>query len=78
MLALLHLLQILQIGNVQHVKTQQQIFYLYQAGCEDGCVRLFDITSGNIEYARVFSKQDGTFMGIRPSDSYLSMQLLPL
>ena len=30
-----------------------------QAGCEDGCVRLFDVTSGNIEYARVFSKQEG-------------------
>ena len=70
MLVLLHLLQILQIGNVQqYVKTQRQIFYLYQAGCEDGCVRLFDITSGNIEYARVFSKQEGKFMGITPSDS---------
>ena len=32
---------------------------LYQAGCEDGCVRLFDTTSGDIEYARVFSKQEG-------------------
>ncbi|XP_028410149.1 U3 small nucleolar RNA-associated protein 4 homolog [Dendronephthya gigantea] len=37
---------------------------LMAAGCEDGCVRLFDITSEEIEYARVFSKQEGRILSL--------------
>lgn len=39
-------------------------FVLDQAGCEDGCVRLFDISMDDIQYARVFIKQEGLFVTI--------------
>jgi U3 small nucleolar RNA-associated protein 4 len=34
------------------------------AGCEDGCVRLFDIADGNLEFMRAFDKQKGRVLSI--------------
>lgn len=39
------------------------------AGCEDGCVRLFDIADGNIEFIRAFEKQKGRVLSIAWSHS---------
>ncbi|CAM0136702.1 U3 small nucleolar RNA-associated protein [Umbelopsis sp. WA50703] len=37
---------------------------LLAAGCEDGCVRLFDIADGNLEFIRAFDKQKGRILSI--------------
>ncbi|XP_046842982.1 U3 small nucleolar RNA-associated protein 4 homolog [Xenia sp. Carnegie-2017] len=37
---------------------------LLAAGCEDGCVRLFDISMDDIQYARVFIKQEGRILSL--------------
>lgn len=37
---------------------------LLAAGCEDGCVRLFDIADGNLEFIRGFDKQKGRILSI--------------
>lgn len=34
------------------------------AGCEDGCVRLFDVTDGGLHYARAFEKQNARILSI--------------
>lgn len=33
------------------------------AGCEDGCIRLFDISDGQFEYLRKFEQQNGKTQG---------------
>jgi U3 small nucleolar RNA-associated protein 4 len=30
------------------------------AACDDGCIRLFDISEGNLHYKKTFPKTDGT------------------
>ena len=34
------------------------------AGCEDGCVRLFDVTDGGLHYARAFEKQSARILSV--------------
>jgi len=34
---------------------------LLAAGCQDGCVRLFNIADGLLEYVKTLDKQDGIF-----------------
>ncbi|KAI8059947.1 WD40-repeat-containing domain protein [Gilbertella persicaria] len=43
------------------------------AGCEDGCVRLFDIADGNLEYIRSFEPQKGRILSVAwaPHDEYI-------
>ncbi|CAO3586968.1 unnamed protein product [Absidia cylindrospora] len=43
------------------------------AGCEDGCIRVFDITNGQLEYQRRFESQKGRILSITwgPDDSYI-------
>ncbi|KAG4106303.1 WD40 repeat-like protein [Neocallimastix lanati (nom. inval.)] len=33
-------------------------------GCEDGCIRLFDIADGNLEYMRSLDRQDGRILSL--------------
>jgi len=33
-------------------------------GCEDGCIRLFDIADGNLEYIRSLDRQDGRILSL--------------
>jgi U3 small nucleolar RNA-associated protein 4 len=33
-------------------------------GCEDGCIRLFDIADGNLEYLRSLDRQDGRILSL--------------
>ncbi|KAI8330637.1 WD40-repeat-containing domain protein [Chlamydoabsidia padenii] len=43
------------------------------AGCEDGCIRLFDISDNQLEYLRNFESQKGRILSIAwaPDDSYI-------
>ncbi|KAI7901402.1 quinon protein alcohol dehydrogenase-like superfamily [Cokeromyces recurvatus] len=43
------------------------------AGCEDGCVRLFDIADGNLEYIRTFEPQKGRVLSVAwaPNDEFI-------
>ncbi|KAI8088913.1 quinon protein alcohol dehydrogenase-like superfamily [Halteromyces radiatus] len=43
------------------------------AGCEDGCIRLFDISDDQLEYIRSFESQKGRILSISwgPDDSYI-------
>ncbi|KAI8377206.1 quinon protein alcohol dehydrogenase-like superfamily [Choanephora cucurbitarum] len=43
------------------------------AGCEDGCIRMFDIADGNLEYIRSFEPQKGRVLSIAwaPNDEYI-------
>ncbi|KAI8996980.1 WD40-repeat-containing domain protein [Pilobolus umbonatus] len=44
------------------------------AGCEDGCIRLFNIADGNLEYIRSFAPQNGRVLSVAwaPNDSYIA------
>ncbi|KAL9541470.1 hypothetical protein MBANPS3_009109 [Mucor bainieri] len=43
------------------------------AGCEDGCIRMFDIADGNLEYIRSFEPQKGRVLSVAwaPNDEYI-------
>ena len=47
--------------------------WLCQAACEDGCVRLFSISAGQLAYERSFDKQDTRILslGWHPSEPLL-------
>ncbi|KAG2198296.1 WD40-repeat-containing domain protein [Mucor mucedo] len=43
------------------------------AGCEDGCIRMFDIADGALEYIRSFEPQKGRVLSVSwaPNDAYI-------
>ncbi|KAG0785392.1 hypothetical protein G6F22_007973 [Rhizopus arrhizus] len=43
------------------------------AGCEDGCIRMFDIADGRLEYLRSFEPQKGRVLSVAwaPNDEYI-------
>ncbi|KAI9027231.1 WD40-repeat-containing domain protein [Phycomyces nitens] len=43
------------------------------AGCEDGCIRLFDITDNSLEYMRSFEAQKGRILSVSwsPEDDFI-------
>lgn len=43
------------------------------AGCEDGCIRMFDIADGALEYIRSFEPQKGRVLSVAwaPNDEYI-------
>ncbi|CAO3681521.1 unnamed protein product [Rhizopus stolonifer] len=46
---------------------------LLAAGCEDGCIRMFNIANGNLEYLRSFEPQKGRVLSVAwaPNDEYI-------
>ncbi|CEG65053.1 U3 small nucleolar RNA-associated protein [Rhizopus azygosporus] len=44
------------------------------AGCEDGCIRMFDISDGRLEYLRSFEPQKGRVLSVAwaPNDEYIA------